>query len=113
MFNAIATIVFLSREFLADDKCVFQATLSAVRYAKTTGFLRHRVVLVILEPCKIPIYLSSFKAIAWRGFQDLNDQLWQIYAAVDCGKKANFYITAFPDLNIVQIHFDAHTFFLI
>ncbi|XP_071127075.1 uncharacterized protein [Mytilus edulis] len=59
------TMLFITKKFLSDELCMFMANLAIWKYMKTKGI--HRVLPIILQPCKIPRYLKVLNCIhVWK-----------------------------------------------
>lgn len=59
------TMLFITKNFLSDELCMFMANLAIWKYMKTKGI--HRVLPIILQPCKIPRYLKVLNCIhVWK-----------------------------------------------
>ncbi|CAC5393818.1 unnamed protein product [Mytilus coruscus] len=59
------TMLFITKNFLSDELCMFMANLAIWKCMKTKGI--HRVFPIILQPCKIPRYLKVLNCIhVWK-----------------------------------------------
>ncbi|XP_060588299.1 uncharacterized protein LOC132743754 [Ruditapes philippinarum] len=75
------TVIFLTKKFISHVYCRYQADNAVVRYAKTKG--RHRVILVMLQSCKIPKNLHHFNCVyAWRFRESPEEQYARILKAI-------------------------------
>lgn len=87
VYNAKKTVVFLTKNFLSSTECEFQASHAVDRFSRTKGINKHRVVVIVLESCKVPKYLRHFKCVyAWKYRDSPDDKLWEIYTKVTEGE---------------------------
>lgn len=75
------TVVFLTKKFLTHNYCRYQADNAVVRYVKSKG--RHRVIVIMLQSCKIPKNLQHFNCVyAWRFRENPEEQYARILKAI-------------------------------
>ncbi|XP_063396264.1 uncharacterized protein LOC134680901 [Mytilus trossulus] len=70
-----STVLFITNNFLADERCQAMINIAIMKYIDTKG--RHRIVSVIMEKCSIPLPLKMFKCIhVWKSSLPLHTSTW-------------------------------------
>lgn len=59
--NSKMSFLFVTKQFITDDVCSFLANVALRKYIQTKG--KHRVIPLVLEPCKLPKYLTVLNCV--------------------------------------------------
>lgn len=59
--NSKLSLLFITKNFLTDEACCFFSSVAIWKYITSKG--KHRVIPIILEPCKIPKYLKVLNCV--------------------------------------------------
>ncbi|KAL4230700.1 hypothetical protein ACF0H5_011076 [Mactra antiquata] len=81
ILSAKVSLIFLTKSSVKNHVCRYQIDHAVMHYIKSKG--RHRVVLVMLESCKIPKNLKQFNCVfAWKYRDDPINQIKRIMKAI-------------------------------
>lgn len=75
------SVIFLTKQFVKNPFCRYQADHAVMKYATTKG--RHRLVVVNLQSCKVPNNLKRFNCVyAWKFREQPLEQHQRIVHAI-------------------------------